>query len=60
MQFPWLPLLPLLHFLALFGLVAAVVYAKKHAVAGGALILLAFLCVLATASFFVILWRSGL
>ena len=60
MHFPWLPLLPLLHVLALFGLVGAVFYAKKHAVAGGALILLALLCVLVTASFFVILWRSGM
>ena len=60
MDFPWMPLLPLLHVLALMGLVASLFYMKKHHAVGGLLALLALLCVLATASFFMILFRSGL
>ncbi len=59
MQFPWLPLLPLLHVLALFVLVGAVMHMKKNAALGGVLALVAFLCAAATAVFFVILFRTG-
>ena len=60
MQFPWLPILPLLHVLALMGFVAALVHMKKHMVVGGVLAFLALLCVLATASFFLFLYRAGI
>lgn len=60
MRFPWLPILPILHLLALIGFAAAVVYMKKHTVLGGVLAFLAFLSVLATASFFIFLFRAGI
>lgn len=59
MHFPWLAILPILHALALAGLVAAVLYMKKHTALGGVLALLALLSAAATASLFLVLMRGG-
>ena len=60
MQFPWLSILPILHVMALMGLVASLVYMKKHTLLGGLLSFLALVGVLATASFFLFLFRAGI
>ena len=59
MQFPWLPILPLLHILSLVVLVSSIVYMKKHAALGGALALIAAVCAVTTAIVFVVLFRGG-
>ena len=60
MQFPWIAFLPLLHGLALLALIMSLVQIKKNAALGGVLALIALICAITTAAFFVILWRGGI